>query len=51
MKLEQRKLWTSIKRVSTGASLASAALDRTGTGSITYSDGSTVANASWTLAD
>jgi hypothetical protein len=46
-----RNLTATITRVSTGETLASASLDRSGTGSITYSDRSTVAITSWTLAD
>ena len=37
----------TLKRISTGATLASFALDQSGTGSITYSDGSTAAVSTW----
>ncbi len=46
-----RNLAATITRVSTGATLANASLDQSGTGAITYSDGSTVAITSWTVAD
>jgi hypothetical protein len=46
-----RNLSMTITQTSSGGSLASAALDQSGTGSITYSDGSTAAITSWTLAD
>jgi len=41
----------TIKQVSSGATLATGTVDQSGTGSITYSDGSTAAITSWTLAD
>ena len=41
----------TIKRVSSGATLATGTVDQSGTGSITYSDASTAAITSWTLAD
>jgi hypothetical protein len=41
----------TITRVSTGVTLATAAVDHSGTGTITYSDGSSAAITSWTLAD
>jgi hypothetical protein len=46
-----RNLAATITRVSTGAKLANATLDQSGTGRITYSDGSTATVTSWTLAD
>jgi len=41
----------TIKQVSTGTTLATGTVDHSGTGSITYSDGSNAAITSWTLAD
>ena len=41
----------TITQVSTGKTLATGSVDRSGTGTITYSDGSTAAITSWTLAD
>ncbi len=41
----------TIAEVSTGKTLATGAVDRSGTGTITYSDGTTAAITSWTLAD
>jgi len=41
----------SITQVSTGTRLATGTVDQSGTGSITYSDGSSAAITSWTLAD
>ena len=46
-----RSLSMTITRASTGSTLATATLDQSGTGSIHYSDGSTAAITSWTLAD
>jgi hypothetical protein len=46
-----RKLSMTITRVSTGATLATGAADQSGTGNITYSDGSSAAITGWTLAD
>ena len=40
-----------VTQVSTGATLATGAVDQSGTGTITYSDGSKAAITSWTLAD
>ena len=45
-----RNLIGTITRISTGAVLASLALDQSGTGTITYSDGTVAAVTSWTLA-
>ncbi len=45
-----RNLVGTITRISTGAVLASIALDQSGTGTITYSDGTVAAVTSWTLA-
>jgi hypothetical protein len=45
-----RNLVGTITRISTGAVLASLALDQSGTGTITYSDGTVAAVTSWTLA-
>jgi len=41
----------TIKQVSTGKTLATGTVDQSGSGSITYSDASTAAITSWTLAD
>ncbi|MGA2434193.1 MAG: hypothetical protein ABSG25_02805, partial [Bryobacteraceae bacterium] len=46
-----RNLTLTIKQLSTGATLATGAVDQSGTGSITYSDQSGAAITSWTLAD
>jgi len=46
-----RNLALSIIQVSTGQTLATGALDHSGSGSITYSDGSTAVITNWTLAD
>ena len=46
-----RALSLTIAQVSTGATLATGSVDHSGTGTITYSDGSTAAITSWTLAD
>ena len=41
----------TITKVSTGKTLSTGTVDKSGTGSITYSDGSTAAITAWTLAD
>lgn len=41
----------TVTRISTGATLASGTVDMSGTGSITYSDGTTAAITAWTVAD
>ena len=46
-----RNLSLTIQQVSTGAVLATGALDQSGTGTITYSDGSSAAITNWTLAN
>jgi hypothetical protein len=46
-----RDLAATITRTSTGAPLATATIDQSGTGTNAYSDGSTAAVTSWTLAD
>ncbi len=46
-----RNLTITISRLSTGAVLATGALDQSGSGTITYSDGSTAAITNWALAD
>jgi hypothetical protein len=46
-----RNLTITIKAVSTGITLATGTLDQSGTGTITYSDGSIAAITNWTLAD
>jgi hypothetical protein len=46
-----RNLTMTIKEVSTGITLATGALDQSGSGTITYSDGSIAAITNWTLAD
>ena len=46
-----RAMSLTIAQVSTGATLATGSIDHSGSGSITYSDGSTAAITSWTLAD
>ena len=46
-----RDLAATIVQISTGKTLATATLDQSGTGTVTYSDGSTAAITSWTLAD
>jgi hypothetical protein len=46
-----RNLTITIKEVSTGITLATGTLDQSGTGTITYSDGSIAAITNWTLAD
>jgi uncharacterized protein YjdB len=45
-----RNLVGTITRISTGAVLATVALDQSGTGTITYSDGTGAAITNWTLA-
>jgi hypothetical protein len=40
----------TIKRISTGATLASFTLDQSGSGSITYSDGTTASITTWILS-
>ena len=46
-----RNLTLTITRVSTGAFLANGALDQSGSGTITWSDGVTTAVTNWTIAD
>ena len=46
-----RNLTLTITQVSTGVVLATGALDQSGSGSMTYSDGTIVAITNWTLAD
>ena len=46
-----RAMSLTIAQLSTGATLATGSIDHSGTGSVTYSDGSTEAITSWTLAD
>jgi len=46
-----RNLAATIVQVSTGKTLATATLDQSGTGAVTWSDGTTAAITSWTLAD
>jgi hypothetical protein len=46
-----RRSSVTITKVSTGQVLATGSVDQSGTGSITYSDGSGAAITSWTLAD
>jgi len=45
-----RNLVATLKRISTGATLATIALDQSGTGTITYSDGTTAPITSWMLS-
>ncbi len=45
-----RSLAGTVKRISSGATLASFALDQSGTGTITYSDGTMAAVTSWMLS-
>jgi trimeric autotransporter adhesin len=45
-----RNLVGSLKRISTGATLATIALDQSGTGTITYSDNTTAPITSWMLS-
>ena len=46
-----RNLTMTIKQASTGITLVTGTLDQSGSGTITYSDGSIAAIANWTLAD
>ena len=46
-----RNLILTIQQVSSGSILATGALDQSGTGTITYSDGTTAAITNWTLAN
>jgi hypothetical protein len=46
-----RNMTLSIKQVSNGLTLATGALDQSGSGTVTYSDGSSAAITNWTLAD
>lgn len=46
-----RNLTLTITQTSTGATLATGALDQSGSGTITYSDGTVAAITNWTLAD
>jgi hypothetical protein len=46
-----RNLTATIMQVSSGRTLATGAIDQSGSGTITYSDGTTAAITSWTLAD
>jgi hypothetical protein len=46
-----RDLSITITQISTGQTVASGTLDHSGTGSVTYSDGSNAAVTSWALAD
>jgi hypothetical protein len=46
-----RNLTLTITQTSTGATLATGALDHSGSGTITYSDGTVAAITNWTLAD
>ncbi len=46
-----RNLTLTIKQISTGTTLATGAVDQSGTGTITYSDGSVAAITNWTLAN
>ena len=46
-----RNLTMTVKQVSTGLTLAAGTIDQSGSGTITYSDGSTSAITNWTLAD
>jgi hypothetical protein len=41
----------TITQVSTGNTLATGSVDQSGTGTVTYSDGTTAAITAWTLAD
>lgn len=47
---EVRNLTGTISRISTGATLATIGVDQSGTGTITYSDGTVAAVTSWTLS-
>jgi hypothetical protein len=46
-----RNLTMTILQISTGSTLATGALDQSGSGTITYSDGSVAVITNWTLAD
>jgi hypothetical protein len=46
-----RNLTATITTISTGVTLATGTLDKSGTGSITFSDGTVETVTSWTLAD
>jgi hypothetical protein len=46
-----RNLTLTITQTSTGATLATGALDQSGSGTITYSDGTVAVITNWTLAD
>ena len=46
-----RNLSLTVIQTSTGSTLATGAVDQSGSGTITYSDGSVAAITSWTLAD
>jgi len=46
-----RNLSVTITQVSTGSTLATGSLDQSGTGTITWSDGTATAVTNWTLAD
>ena len=46
-----RNLTMTIKQMSSGITLATGAVDQSGSGTITYSDGSIAAVTNWTLAD
>lgn len=46
-----RNLTLSITQISTGTVLATGALDQSGSGTLTYSDGSTTVVTNWTLAN
>ena len=46
-----RNLSVTITQVSTGCTLATGSLDQSGTGTITWSDGTATAVTNWTLAD
>jgi len=46
-----RNLTLTITQTTTGATLATGALDQSGSGTITYSDGTVAAITNWTLAD
>jgi len=46
-----RRVSLTIVQLSTGATLATGSVDQSGTGTITYSDGSSAGITSWTLAD
>jgi hypothetical protein len=46
-----RDLTMTIKQMSSGITLATGAVDQSGSGTITYSDGNIAAITNWTLAD